>query len=169
MKSIDVAPRLGARHGRLALLTALAAALVLAAIPATAGAQGAGQYEPAPPPTAGGGGGAGGTGGVAGTGGTFGSAATDGSAAAGTDATGAAAVDGSGTASGSTVAGGAVTGSSGAAGELPVTGLPVLPIAAAGLLMMLLGSLGLRRLAVRPASKHSDSDDPSGTRRILGR
>ena len=44
-----------------------------------------------------------------------------------------------------------------------------IPVAIAGLVMLILGALGVRSFSHRPAHGQRDPDDPSGTRRILGR
>lgn len=161
MKLRDLVPRRSARRGRPTGAAAIVAALALAAMPAGAAAQGADDvYGNSPPPTAGGAddptasdapsGGGGGE--------TFGSAAEPDSGSADTD-----------TSSDSAAESDTVTDASEAVEQLPVTGLPALPVAAAGLVMLLLGSLGLRRFSGKPASKRPDPDDPSGTRRILER
>lgn len=175
MKPTHVVPRRAARAGRLAGYAAIAAALALAAIPAAGWTQdGPGQYEPSPPPKAGGddptggSGGTGGAGGSGGAGGTFGSAADAASSGTG-DSVATDASAGGGAASGAAAATDTVTESSGAGGELPVTGLPAVPLAIAGLLMLAMGGLGLRRLSDGRVPARPDPNDPSGTRRIIGR
>lgn len=159
-----------------ALAAAAAAALALG-LPAVAGAQqDPGGYLPSEPPAAGGDGG--GAGGATGTGGgaTFESSATGGGDVSGSGGAtddgatddGAVTSDGSSSSSGSSGVAGTVTDSSGSLEELPVTGLPAVPLAIAGLLMLVLGALGLRRFSDPPRSA-PDPADPSGTRRILGR
>lgn len=156
MEPTDIAKPRIARH-RWSAAAAVAAASLALALPAAAGAQGAGQYEPSPPPTAGGSDEAPPSGG----GETFGSS----DAAPTDDSTPAEAPVDAGAAAG---ASDTVTESSGS-DELPVTGLPAIPVAIAGLVMLILGALGVRSFSRRPAQAQRDPDDPSGTRRILGR
>lgn len=134
-------------------LAGVAAALMLAAIPAVAGAQGAEQYGESPPPAAP----EGSAPAPAGEGFTP-AAPTETPAAPVTPAAPTAPpVEG-------TVSEAPVT-----TEQLPVTGLAAAPLAIAGLVMLVMGALGLRRFSREPEPQGQDPDDPSGTRRILGR
>jgi ABC-type phosphate transport system substrate-binding protein len=158
MELTDVVKPRMPRSRRLSIAAATAAALALA-LPAAAGAQGAGQYQPSEPPTAGG---SDDPAPPSSSGGETFDSDTAAPEATG-DSTGTEAVD----TGASTGASGTVTESSGTE-ELPVTGLPAVPLAIAGFVMLVLGALGVRRLAPISALRR-DPNDPSGTRRILGR